>query len=181
KGLTPSDYMVSDLDRAALAGTGQVKTAGNYAASLYSSVEAHENGFADCLFLDPKEHKYVDEFGGANFYGITPEGQFITHKSDYILPMITKKSLLTLAQKLGLHQKETQIPVTDVDKFAEAGAMGTAAVISPVASFTYRGEKHVIGDGQTVGPKTRELYDELLGIQLGDRPDTEGWVKAVKL
>lgn len=175
KGLNPMPYLVSDYDRAAHAGTGQAKTAGNYAASLLPSILAKKEGFADCLYLDPREHKYIDEFGGANFYGITKEGQFQTPKSDSILPSITKHSILQLAADMGLDPIETQIPISDVDRFAEAGAMGTAAVISPVESLTYHGEKHVFSSDGKPGPLTQKLYDELFGIQVGDRPDKYNW------
>ena len=112
-------YEVSDYDRAAPVGIGQAKTAGNYASSLLPSLIAKKNGFADALYLDPKEHKYIDEFGGAN-------------------------------------------------RFAEAGAMGTAAVSSPVGSLTYKGKKHVFGNRKDAGPITQKLYDTLTGIQFGD-------------
>lgn len=175
KGLHPMPYKVSEYDRAAWKGTGQAKTAGNYASSLLPSIEAKKEGFADCLYLDPHEHKYIDEFGGANFYGITKDGQFQTPKSDSILPSITKRSLLKIAADQGLNPIETRIPITDVDRFVEAGAMGTAAVISPVASITYQGKKHVIGDGKHPGSITQKLYDTLFGIQDGDLPDKYHW------
>lgn len=175
KGLTPMPYKTSEYDRAAYAGTGQAKTAGNYAASLLPSLEAKKEGFADCLYLDPREHKYIDEFGGANFYGITREGQFQTSKSPSILPSITKKSLLQIAVDLNLNPIETQIPITEIDRFTEAGAMGIAAVISPVGSLTHEGKKYVFGDEKHAGPITQKLYDTLLGIQVGDLPDKYNW------
>ena len=111
KDLKPMLYEVSDYDRAAPVGTGQAKTAGNYASSLLPSLIAKKNGFADALYLDPKEHKYIDEFGGANFYGITKDGQFQTPKSDSILPSITKCSILKIAKDLDLDPIETKIPI----------------------------------------------------------------------
>lgn len=175
KGLKPMPYTVSDYDRAAHAGTGQAKTAGNYASSLLPSIKAKKAGFADCLYLDPREHKYIDEFGGANFYGITKDGQFQTPKSQSILPSITKRSILEIAKDQGLNPIETKIPIADVDRFVEAGAMGTAAVISPVGSLTYQGKKHIFGSEEKPGPITQKLYDTLFGIQVGDLPDKFGW------
>ncbi|QNQ82221.1 branched-chain amino acid aminotransferase [Lactobacillus sp. PV012] len=179
KGLHPMPYKVTDYDRAAHAGTGQAKTAGNYAGSLLPSIKAKKEGFADCLYLDPREHKYIDEFGGANFYGITAEGQFQTPKSDSILPSITKRSLLTLAQDMGLNPIETKIPFSDVERFVEVGAVGTAAVISPVASLTYHNHKYNFGNKNQPGPITEKLYNNLVGIQNGDLPDKFGWVVSV--
>lgn len=181
KGLHPMPYAVSEYDRAAPAGTGQAKTAGNYAGSLLPSRLAKRAGYADCLYLDPKEHKYIDEFGGANFYGITKDGQFQTPKSKSILPSITKRSLLVIAKDLGLNPIETRIPIADVDRFVEAGAMGTAAVISPVGSLTYHGKKHVFGSETKAGPITQKLYDALFNLQDGDAPDKYHWTVQLDL
>ncbi|WP_280928001.1 branched-chain amino acid aminotransferase [Lactobacillus sp. ESL0791] len=179
-GLIPAAYQVSDYDRAAYAGTGRSKTSGNYASSLYPSVEAHKEGFADCLYLDPREHKYIDEFGGANFYGITKDGQFVTPKSKSILVSITKRSLLELAEKQGLNPVERKITLEEAFDFAEAGAMGTAAVISPVGSITYKGKKHVIYSEEKPGPITTKLYNELVAIQYGDTEDKYGWTQTLE-
>ncbi|WEV39860.1 branched-chain amino acid aminotransferase [Lactobacillus sp. ESL0681] len=180
KGLNPAAYVVSEYDRAAYAGTGQAKTSGNYASSLLPTVEGHEAGFADCLYLDPREHKYVDEFGGANFFGITQDGQFVTPKSKSILVSITKRSLLEVAKRQGLNPVERQITLEEAFKMKEAGAMGTAAVISPVGSITYEGKKHVIHSETETGPITTKLYNELIGIQYGDKTGPEGWVQTVE-
>ncbi|WEV39504.1 branched-chain amino acid aminotransferase [Lactobacillus sp. ESL0680] len=179
KGLNPAAYKVSPYDRAAYAGTGQAKTSGNYASSLLPSVEAHKEGFADCLYLDPREHKYVDEFGGANFFGITQEGQFVTPKSESILISITKKSLLEVAKRQGLNPVERQITLEEAFNMKEAGAMGTAAVISPVGSITYNDQKHVIYSEDKTGPVTTKLYNELIAIQYGDKTGPEGWVQTI--
>lgn len=181
KGLKPMPYTVSEYDRAAPFGTGQAKTAGNYAGSLLPSLLAKKEGFADCLYLDPAQHKYIDEFGGANFYGITKDGQFQTPKSDSILPSITKYSILQVAKDLGMNPIETKIPVDEVDKFEEAGAMGTAAVISPVGSLTYKGKKHIFHSETEAGPLTQKLYNTLFGIQVGDLPDKYGWTVQLDL
>lgn len=180
-GLHPSAYTVSKYDRAAGRGTGQVKTAGNYAASLLPEIEAKKAGFVDCLFLDPVEHKYIDEFSGANFYGITKEGQFVTPKSESILPSITKRSLLKIADEQGLNPIETKINInTDLDNLVEAGAMGTAAVISPVGSLTYNNKKYVFHSETEAGPITTKLYNTLTGIQFGDLEDKYGWIDQVE-
>lgn len=181
KGLNPVPFTVSKYDRAAYAGTGQAKTAGNYAGSLLPEMEAKKAGFADCLFLDPREHKYVDEFSGANFFGVTKDGQFVTPKSESILPSVTKRSLLQVAAELGLNPVEKQLEVDHLDDLAEAGAMGTAAVISPVGSLTYKGKKQVFYSETETGPVTTKLYNYLTGVQNGDVEDKFGWVVPVDL
>lgn len=181
KGLKPMPYVVSEYDRAAHAGTGQAKTAGNYAASLLAGKKAHDAGYAGELYLDPREHKYIDEFSGANFFGIGKDGKFYTPKSESILPSITKKSMLTIAKDLGLDPTETHIDINDLDQFTEAGAMGTAAVVSPVGSLNYKGNKHVFFSETKPGPVTQKLYDTLFGIQEGDVEDKYGWVVPVEL
>ena len=180
KGLTPMPYVLSKYDRAAPAGTGRAKTSGNYAASLLPEMEAKKAGYADALYLDPKEHKYVDEFSGANFFGVTKDGQFVTPKSDSILPSITKSSLLQVAEDLGLNPVEKRLTLADLDDLAEAGAMGTAAVISPVGSLTdWDGKKHVFYSETEVGPVTTKLYNALFAVQVGDAEDKHGWVVPV--
>ncbi len=180
KGLTPMPYVLSKYDRAAPAGTGQAKTAGNYAASLLPEMAAKKAGYADALYLDPKEHKYVDEFSGANFFGVTKDGQFVTPKSNSILPSITKRSLLQVAEDLGLNPVEKKLTLEDLDDLAEAGAMGTAAVISPVGSLTdLEGKKHVFYSETEVGPVTTKLYEALFNVQVGDAEDKHGWVEPV--
>lgn len=181
QGLKPLPYTVSKYDRAAAFGTGQVKTAGNYAGSLLPEMEAKQAGFADCLYLDPQQHKYIDEFSGANFFAITKKGQFLTPKSSSILPSITKKSLLQIAKDLNLCPLETKIAIDeDMDDFAEVGAMGTAAVISPVGSLTYKEKKYVFYSETEAGPITQKLYDRLYNIQRGDLPDDYGWIWQIK-
>jgi len=179
KGLTPSNYLVASRDRAAGFGMGTVKTGGNYAASLKVSYDAKHNGFSDTIFLDPIEHKYIDETSGANFFGITYDDQFQTPKSDSILPSITKKSILQIAQDFGLNPIETKIPITSVDSFKEAGAMGTAAIISPIGSIQYENTKYIIGSETEPGTWTQKLYDELTGIQFGEIEDKYGWIEKV--
>lgn len=180
-GLTPTAYVTGKLDRAAHAGTGRAKVAGNYASSLLPGDEAHKAGYSDVVYLDPRLHENIEELGSANFFGITKDGKFQTPQSPSILPSITKYSLLALAPELGLIPEETTISINDIDRFAEVGAMGTAAVISPVGSITHEGEKHVFYSETEVGPYTQKLYDRLTGIQFGDVEGPEGWIVDVPL
>ncbi len=129
-GLTPTNFIVSDYDRAAPNGTGAAKVGGNYAASLLPGYEAHQRKFSDCIYLDPETHTKIEEVGSANFFGITAANEFVTPKSPSILPSITKYSLLHLAQhSLGLTPVEGDVYLNELDRFVEAGACGTAAVI----------------------------------------------------
>lgn len=180
-GMAPAKFLVSDFDRAAPNGTGAAKVAGNYAGSLKPAKLAKEQGYAEAIYLDPATKTKIEEVGAANFFGITKDGKFITPKSPSILPSITKYSLLELAaSRLGLEAIEGDVYVDQLDQFAEAGACGTAAVITPIASITKGDTEYVFGDGG-VGPLTKRLYDELTGIQFGDVPAPEGWVQTVDL
>ena len=171
------DMNVSDFDRAAPRGTGDVKVGGNYAASLFAQVEARKLGYADCIFLDPLTHQKIEEVGAANFFGITKEGKYITPKSPSILDSITNRSLKWLAKhQLGLDVLESDIYIDQLDFLAEAGACGTAAIITPIRSITYKGYRHEFPSGSEVGPITKKLYDALLGIQFGDLSDPNHWV-----
>ncbi|BDR58285.1 branched-chain amino acid aminotransferase [Xylocopilactobacillus apicola] len=175
-GLVPTAFVTSLYDRAAHGGTGQSKVGGNYAASLYPGQKAHSDGYSDVVYLDPTEHEYIEELGSANFFGITKMGQLLTPKSPSILPSITKFSVLTLAEEMGLNPAQVQISINDIDEFSEAGALGTAAAISPVGSITHNGEKHVFYSETEPGPITLKLYNRLTGIQFGDVEGPEGWV-----
>ena len=180
-GLTPLDFSVSDYDRAAPQGTGAAKVGGNYAASLLPHEQAREEGYADCIYLDPATHTKIEEVGAANFFGITKDNRFVTPISDSILPSITKYSLLHVAKEyLELETEERDIYLDKLDELAEAGACGTAAVISPIGSITYKGKKHVFHSLTEVGPVTKKLYDTLVGIQFGDVKAPEGWIVEVK-
>lgn len=180
-GLQPTAYVTDQYDRAAHGGTGQAKAAGNYAASLLPGTKAKAAGYSDVVYLDPLRHEYIEELGSANFFGITHDGRFLTPKSPSILPSITKYSLLAIAEELGLQAEETEISIHDLDQFAEAGAMGTAAVISPVGSITHEGHKHVFYSETEVGPWTQKLYDRLTSLQVGDSEDSFGWTVDVPL
>ncbi len=163
-------------DRAATFGTGHVKSGGNYGASIFAMDEAHRKGFPNVLFLDPHEHKYVDEFGAANFYGIK-NNTYITPDSHSVLPSITNMSLRTLAEDLGLKVEDRKISVEELASLEEAGACGTAAVISPLGSVydPDTDTKYTFGDGTKAGPWTVKLYETLQGIQCGTHPDTHKW------
>ncbi len=180
-GMSPIEFSVSEYDRAAPKGTGAAKVGGNYAASLYPHEKAREEGFADCVYLDPSTHTKIEEVGAANFFGITKDNKFVTPVSESILPSITKYSLLHVAKEyLGLEVEERDVYIDNLDEFAEAGACGTAAVISPLGSITYKGKKHVFHSLTEVGPITKKLYDTLVGIQIGDIKAPEGWILEVK-
>ena len=180
-GMKPSNFLVTDYDRAAPHGTGGVKVGGNYAASLLPHKLAAKRQFADAIYLDPKTHTKIEEVGAANFFGITRDNKFITPRSDSILPSITKYSLLHLAkERLGMETIEGDVYINELDKFAEAGACGTAAVISPIGGIQYGDDFHVFYSETEVGPITKHLYDELTGIQFGDVEAPEGWIVKVE-
>ena len=180
-GMKPSNFLVTDYDRAAPHGTGGVKVGGNYAASLLPHELAAKRQFADAIYLDPKTHTKIEEVGAANFFGITRDNKFITPRSDSILPSITKYSLLHLAkERLGMETIEGDVYINELDKFAEAGACGTAAVISPIGGVQYGDDFHVFYSETEVGPITKRLYEELTGIQFGDVDAPEGWIVKVE-
>jgi branched-chain amino acid aminotransferase len=181
-GLKPCNFVVQDeYDRAAPHGTGKQKVGGNYAASLQAHKKAAESGYADCIYLDPATHTKIDEVGAANFIGITKKGEFVTPNSSSILPSITKYSLLYLAEHyLKMPVYERDVFVDNLDEFAEAGACGTAAVITPIGAIDYKGTRHVLHSETEVGPVIKKLYDTLYGIQLGDVEAPEGWIYELK-
>ncbi|MBP7506901.1 MAG: branched-chain amino acid aminotransferase [Prolixibacteraceae bacterium] len=179
-GFKPTDYVIyRHYDRAAPLGTGTIKVGGNYAAGLCAGVKAHEEGYSAVLYLDAKEKKYIDECGPANFFGIKGNA-YITPKSNSILPSITNKSLRQIALDLGMTVEERQIPVEELKEFSEAGACGTAAVISPIRSIYDADEDIRYFYGEEPGEKSIKLYKKLLGIQYGDEPDTHGWVTVLE-
>ncbi|MGO2764842.1 MAG: branched-chain amino acid aminotransferase [Pseudolactococcus laudensis] len=182
-GLAPTKFIVSrDFDRAAPHGTGAAKVGGNYAASLLPGQEAHDAGYSDVIYLDPSTHTKIEEVGSANFFGITKDNEFVTPLSPSILPSITKYSLLYLAEhRLGLKAYEGDVYVDDLEKFAEAGACGTAAVISPIGGIQNGDDYHVFHSETEVGPITHKLYNELVGIQKGDVEAPEGWIYKVEV
>ncbi len=180
-GLSPVNFEVSKFDRAAPYGTGAAKVGGNYAASLLSHQEAVDHGFADAIYLDPLTHTKIEEVGAANFFGITKDDVFVTPTSPSILPSITKFSLIHLAEKaLGMKVSEEDVMIDDLDRFKEAGACGTAAVITPIGGISYKDQLHVFHSETEVGPVTKKLYDTLTGMQFGEIEAPEGWIFKVK-
>lgn len=179
-GMTPVNFMTTEYDRAAPYGTGQAKVGGNYAASLMPHKEAADRGFADCIYLDPATHTKIEEVGAANFFGITMNNKLITPVSPSILPSITKYSLLHVAKEyMKMETEESDVFIDKLDIFKEAGACGTAAVITPIGGIQHKDSFHVFHSETEVGPVTRELYETLVGIQLGDVEPPEGWIVEV--
>ena len=176
-GFACTDYCIThDYDRSAPLGTGIYKVGGNYAASLKANDIAHKAGYSCEFYLDAKEHKYIDECGAANFFGIK-DNTYITPKSTSILPSITNKSLQQLALDLGMKVECRQIPEEELSTFEEAGACGTAAVISPIGKIDdpATGKSYVFSrDGQP-GPVCTKLYHKLRNIQYGIEPDIHNW------
>ena len=181
-GAKPITIKVSDFDRAAPNGTGNIKAGLNYAMSLHAIVTAHEEGFAENMYLDAKTRTKVEETGGANFLFITKDGKVVTPKSNSILPSITRRSLLIVAKEyLGLEVEEREVFFDEVKDFAECGLCGTAAVISPVGKIVNHGEEICFPSGMDeMGPITKKLYDTLTGIQMGRIEAPEGWIKVIE-
>ena len=181
-GIKPVNMLICrDVDRAAPLGTGIFKVGGNYAASMRAIIAARDGGYSNTIFLDAKEKKFVDECGPANFFGIK-DNTYVTPKSESILNSITNMSLIEIAKSLGMKTERRQIPVEELSTFAEAGACGTAAVISPIAKIVDP-EKNKIyeycKDGKP-GTESLKLYNKLVAIQCGDEPDPFGWVTIVE-
>ncbi len=175
-GFKPSHVCImNQYDRVAPNGTGHIKVGGNYASSLVAGEHAHELGYSMVLYMDAKEKKYIDECGPANFYGIK-DNTYITPKSKSILPSITNKSLMTLAEDLGLKVEQRQIIEAELETFEEAGACGTAAVISPISYIDNldTNKKYVYSE-EEAGPICTKLYEQLTGIQKGEIEDIHGW------
>ena len=177
-GAKPIVIKVSDFDRAAPHGTGHIKAGLNYAMSLHAIVTAHEEGFAENMYLDPRTRTRVEETGGANFIFITKDGKLVTPKSDSILPSITRRSLMVVAEKyLGMTVEHREVFFDELDSFAECGLCGTAAVISPVGKINDHGREIAFPSGmEEMGPVTKKLYDTLTGIQMGRLEAPEGWI-----
>ena len=173
--------IMREFDRSAPLGMGKYKVGGNYAASLVAGAKAHELGYSNVFYLDAIEKKYIDECGAANFFGIK-NNTYITPKSSSILPSITNKSLMVLAEDMGMKVERRQIPVEELATFEEAGACGTAAVISPIERIDDYDEKksYVFSTDGKPGPISEKLYKKLRGIQYGDDPDTHGWVTIIE-
>ena len=180
-GAKPITIRVSDYDRAAPHGTGHIKAGLNYAMSLYQIVDAHEKGFDENMYLDPATRTKVEETGGANFIFITKDGKLVTPKSDSILPSITRRSLMVVAEKyLGMKVEHREVLLSELSDFAECGLCGTAAVISPVGKIVDHGKEICFPSGMDdMGPVTKKLYETLTGIQMGKLEAPEGWVDVI--
>ena len=181
-GAKPITIRVSDFDRAAPHGTGHIKAGLNYAMSLHAIVDAHQKGFDENVYLDAASRTKIEETGGANLIFITKDGKFVTPKSNSILPSITRRSLEVVAKDyLGMEVEEREVYLDEVKDFAECGLCGTAAVISPVGKIVDHGKEICFPSGmEQMGPKTKELYDTLTGIQMGRIEAPEGWIKVIK-
>ena len=181
-GAKPLTIKVSDFDRAAPCGTGNIKAGLNYAMSLHAIVTAHNEGFDENMYLDPKTRTKVEETGGANFLFVTKDNKIVTPKSDSILPSITRRSLIYVAREyLGMEAEEREVYFDEVKDFAECGLCGTAAVISPVGKIVDHGNEICLPSGMdSMGKITRKLYDTLTGIQMGRIEAPKDWIKVVE-
>ena len=182
-GAKPITIKVSDFDRAAPHGTGHIKAGLNYAMSLHAIVTAHQEGYDENMYLDAATRTKVEETGGANFIFVTKDGTVVTPKSNSILPSITRRSLMVVAEKyLGLKVEHREVYFDEVKDFAECGLCGTAAVISPVGKIVDHGKEICFPSGmEKMGPVIQKLYDTLTGIQMGRIEAPEGWIKEIKV
>ena len=181
-GAKPIAIKVSDYDRAAPHGTGNIKAGLNYAMSLHAIMEAHREGFAENMYLDAATRTKVEETGGANFIFVTKDGKLVTPKSDSILPSVTRRSLLVVAEKyLHMPVEEREVYFSEVPDFAECGLCGTAAVISPVGLINDHGKEIRIPSGMDeMGPVLTKLYTTLRGIQQCEIEAPEGWILKIQ-
>ena len=182
-GAKPITIKVSDFDRAAPHGTGHIKAGLNYAMSLHAIVTAHQEGYDENMYLDAATRTKVEETGGANFIFVTKDGTVVTPKSNSILPSITRRSLMVVAEKyLGLKVEHREVYFDEVKDFAECGLCGTAAVISPVGKIVDHDKEICFPSGmEKMGPVIQKLYDTLTGIQMGRIEAPEGWIKEIKV
>ena len=180
-GIKPIRLLLSQYDRAAPHGTGDIKAGLNYAMSLYAGHVAHEKGYSENMYLDAATRTNVEETGGANFLFVTKDGTVVTPKSNTILPSITRRSLVYIAEHiLGLKVEERVVPFEEVKEFSEAALCGTAAVISPVCAIDYEGGTINIPSGdKEMGPVTKKLRETIVGIQEGEIEAPEGWIREI--
>lgn len=176
-----SIFVEEEMVRASIGGVGDTKTGGNYAASLLAGQKAKKLGFSQVLWLDAKEHKYVEEVGAMNICFVYGDKLVTPALNGSILPGITRKSVLELAQNMGYEIEEGTLHIDDVlqdiekGKITEVFGCGTAAVISPVGLLHYNGKDYVVNDNQ-IGPMTQKLYDQIVGMQYGQIEDKNGWI-----
>ena len=180
-GVKPIRLMLSDYDRAAPHGTGNIKAGLNYAMSIYAGEMAHSLGYNENMYLDAATRTYVEETGGANFLFVTKDNKVVTPKSDSILPSITRRSLMIVAKDyLGLEVEERPVRFDEVKDFAECGLCGTAAVISPVGLVhTKDGDICFPSGMEEMGPVISKLRETLTGIQMGEIEAPEGWIHRI--
>lgn len=179
-GLQPVTAIIQDeYDRAAPLGIGHVKAAGNYATDMYPSKVAKAKGIPVCLYLDAREHRYVEEFGTSNFIAITHDRHYVTPASVSILPSITNLTLMTLAAEAGLVVERRPVLYEELGQFAEIAACGTAVVITPVNRILRGKQELTIGVHDGCGPVLQQLYQTVRGIQVGDLPDPHHWGRVV--
>lgn len=181
-GAKPITLRVPDFDRAAPHGTGHVKAGLNYAMSLHAIVDAHNQGYNENIYLDSATRTKVEETGGANIIFVTKDNEVVTPKSSTILPSITRRSLMYVAEHyLGLKAEEREIPFAEVKDFKECALCGTAAVLSPVGKIVDHGKEILLPSGmEKMGEITQKLYDTLTGIQMGKIEAPEGWIKVIQ-
>ena len=181
-GAHPLTLCVSDFDRAAPHGTGDIKAGLNYAMSLHAIVTAHANGFDENIYLDAATRTKIEETGGANILFVTKDNKVVIPKSTSILPSVTRRSLAYVAKEyLGLEVEEREVYFSEVKDFAECGLCGTAAVISPVGKVVDHGKEICFPSGiEKMGPVMQKLYDTLTGIQMGKIEAPEGWIHKIK-
>ena len=181
-GVKPITLRVPDFDRAAPRGTGHVKAGLNYAMSLHAIVDAHKQGYNENMYLDSATRMKVEETGGANIIFVTPDNVVVTPKSSTILPSITRRSLMYVAEHyLGLKTEEREIHVEELKDFTECALCGTAAVLSPVGEIVNHGEHIYLPSGKDrMGVITQKLYDTLTGIQMGRIEAPDGWIKVIQ-
>ena len=179
---TTAYALVRSYDRSAPLGMGKYKVGGNYAASLFAHNIAHEKGYSSEFYLDAKEKLYIDECGAANFIGIKGNS-YITPKSTSILPSITNRSLIHIAGDNGMDIEIRPVRFDELGDFDEAGACGTAAVISPIERIDdiELGKSYIIAKDGKPGPVLTKLYNQLRDIQYGIAPDPYDWNTEIEL
>ena len=184
-GMAPVRIRIEDYYvRAVRGGIGAAKTGGNYAASLLAGELAAKDGFDQVLWLDGRENKYVQEVGAMNMFFVMDGKLFTAPIEDCILPGITRKSIMQLAEDKGLEVVERPIAVQELfeayeqGRLTEAFGTGTAAVISPVGEMVYAGKSMKLNDGK-IGPVSQDMYDTLVGIQRGEKEDPHNWITPV--
>ncbi|MAM70611.1 MAG: branched chain amino acid aminotransferase [Gammaproteobacteria bacterium] len=183
-GLSLISLAVSDFDRAAPHGTGDIKAGANYPGGLYATRKAKELGANEALYLDAAEHRYLEEAGSANILVSMAGNKLVTPKSAAILPSVTRRSIMTIAaEDLGMETEERAIDLRkEVGSFEEVAACGTAAVLSPVGKIWFDDHwHHFYANGEEVGPIMQKLYDLLCQLQSGEREDKYGWTREVAL